>query len=717
MKHVSSKPLIWLLYAAFFATPFVVLIVSTDTFFPYIFYKNIVFRSLVEVMVISWALLAYLDPRYRIQWTPITLTLVGFIGVVAIADIFGVHPAKSIWSNYERMDGLVTLMHAGIYALVASVLFQKENILMWFLRTSLMVGGIVFILSFTQWLSGSGERVSSILGNPIYLAVYALFLIAIALVLALRAECHKWERVVYFVAVVAFAWMLYMTASRGAIIGLILGSITTASALAFSRVSIQRVRYIAISVLVLMSIGGGIFFIIKDSVFVQNNPVLQRFTTISLHEGTVFSRTVVWSIAWEAFKERPLLGWGQEGFGAVFSSHYDPRMYAQEPWFDRAHNVILEWLVTAGAFGLIAYSMVFVALVRGVWRARQLTHIQRWVLYGFLVAYVFHNLTVFDQLVSYMLFAIVVAWIASYESNASRDISEGETRDDTLPLWASTVCVVGILVFVWIVHAPEIRHNKTLLSAMRLHAQAQYEYDEGHVAEAVRTLGSSYRAFETALDLPSYKRQEVVEQLVLIGSHVLASPWVPTQDKARWYARAITSVRTEDTRYQYSARLPFLEARLHLMAGNINEEKRALEKAHARSPKKQDILIALSINARARGNVEEASAYARQAYELMPAYGKAAALYATDLYIRGEFEDADAIVAKTPSAGEESLLLQTLITRGDHDRAMHVWQEAYNYAPAGRKTRVAQALVQAYRRLGDTDRAQEVQQILMQNQY
>jgi len=714
MMRSSLQPLVWVLYAAFFATPFVVLIVNTDTFFPYIFYKNIAFRSLVEIMAVSWVVLAYFEPRYRIQWTPITLALVGFIGVVAAADMFGVHPGKSIWSNYERMDGLVTLVHVGAYALVASVLFQKERVVLWFLRVTLAVGGIVFVLSFLQWLSESGERVSSILGNPIYLAVYALFLIAIALVLALRAECHRWERFAYGMAAVAFAWMLYMTASRGAIIGLVLGSITTASALALSGNTARRARQGALVFLVLLGIGLGTFFAIKDSALVQNNPVLHRFATISLNEGTVFARTVVWGIAWDAFKERPLLGWGQEGFGAAFSSHYDPRMYAQEPWFDRAHNVILEWLVTAGALGLIAYGVVLVALARGIWRAQRLTHEQRWTLYGFLVAYIFHNLTVFDQLVSYLLFAVIVAWIAGYERRAPNEEPALAESENSLPLWASVAFAVVIVALVWVVHIPEIRHNKTLLLAMQLHARSSYEHAQGRTDEALQALGASYQAFEKALSSSPYKKQEVVEQLTLIALRVLSSSWVPTQDKALWYARTITALRAEDARYQYSARLPFLEARVHRAAGNLVEEKKALERALARSPKKQDILIELSQNARARGDGEEAHAFARQAYELMPEYGKAAALYAADLYVRGAFEQADAVVAKTPSAGEEPMLLDVLIALGEHERAMRTWQEAYTHAPAGRRARVAQVLVQAYRRLGDADRAQEVQQLLMQ---
>ena len=61
------------------------------------------------------------------------------------------------------------------------------------------------------------------------------------------------------------------------------------------------------------------------------------------------------AMAIKGFIEKPILGWGQEGFNFVFNKYYDPRMYTQEPWFDRAHNTYLDWLIVGGALGLLSY--------------------------------------------------------------------------------------------------------------------------------------------------------------------------------------------------------------------------------------------------------------------------------------------------------------------------------------------------------------------------
>ena len=68
-------------------------------------------------------------------------------------------------------------------------------------------------------------------------------------------------------------------------------------------------------------------------------------------EQTTKSRFQIWGMAIEGFKENPLLGWGQDNFNLVFNKYYDSRLYDQEPFFDRAHNVFLDWLIAGGIVG------------------------------------------------------------------------------------------------------------------------------------------------------------------------------------------------------------------------------------------------------------------------------------------------------------------------------------------------------------------------------
>ena len=105
----------WVMYGSVFMVPFVLLIVSGSMFFPYITGKNFAFRILVEIGFTAWVLLMLIDQAYRPRLSYIWYAILGLLGVMFIANIFGEYSPKSFWSNYERMEGWVTLLHFAMY--------------------------------------------------------------------------------------------------------------------------------------------------------------------------------------------------------------------------------------------------------------------------------------------------------------------------------------------------------------------------------------------------------------------------------------------------------------------------------------------------------------------------------------------------------------------------------------------------------------------------
>ena len=95
---------------------------------------------------------------------------------------------------------------------------------------------------------------------------------------------------------------------------------------------------------------GGIFLSIRKTTFVEKSQTLNRLASISFEEFKTEARFTVWGMAIQGFKENPVLGYGEENFNLVFNKYYDPRIYNQEQWFDRAHNVFLDWLIAGGLF-------------------------------------------------------------------------------------------------------------------------------------------------------------------------------------------------------------------------------------------------------------------------------------------------------------------------------------------------------------------------------
>src|SRR5688572_14827432 len=107
---LTNKILRYIAIGGIFLIPFVPLIISPSLFFPFITGKNFAFRIIVEIIFFAWLILALRDSAYRPKVSWISYALLFFLAVVGIADIFSENAFKSFWSNFERMEGYVTLL-------------------------------------------------------------------------------------------------------------------------------------------------------------------------------------------------------------------------------------------------------------------------------------------------------------------------------------------------------------------------------------------------------------------------------------------------------------------------------------------------------------------------------------------------------------------------------------------------------------------------------
>src|SRR3989344_2119325 len=291
------------------AVLFVPLFVSDSMFFPFITAKNFPFRIIVEI-------------------------LAALFGVIALATVFGVDVSRSFWSNYERMEGLLGQLHIFAYFLILISVFKTEKDWWRFFHisflASLLVGGYALLqLAGTLQIHQGSTRIDATLGNATYFAVYLLFHVFLALYYFLKAPERAWK-VAYAALFLFEVFLLYQTATRGAILGFIGGIIIFGLLYGFlSKEKTARIFALgAVSVIILAALG---FYLARDSQLVQGNETLRRLRNISLADDTTQSRFYIWNMSFQAFKERPILGWGPENFTVIFSKYFDPRMLKQEP--------------------------------------------------------------------------------------------------------------------------------------------------------------------------------------------------------------------------------------------------------------------------------------------------------------------------------------------------------------------------------------------------
>lgn len=649
----------WGVYTGLFAVLFIPFLVFDNLFFPFITSKGFAFRFIVEAIFVMWAVLALSKVGYRPRFSTLMGVGAAFLGTLLISVFLSQNPEKSFWSNFERMEGWILMAHLGAYFTVLVSMFRTEKLWKYFFNTSIGVSialGLYGLLQIAGYLTinQGGVRVDATFGNATYLAVYMLFHVFLTLLAFVKWSPSRLMQFFYGVALLLQVSMIFFAATRGTTLGLLGGLLLSGLLFTLFAKGQKQLRRAGIGILagIVLLVGG--FLAIKDTAFIQEHPVFSRFANISLSEAE--TRFTIWSMALEGGMERPLFGWGQESFNYIFAKYYDPSLYAQEPWFDRAHNAYLDWFVAGGFPALILYLTLFVIALWYLWRPGSPFQIgEQALLTGVLAGYGFHNLFVFDNLMSYVMLLTVFGYILYRHTDT---FSAPEThRIPTLSrenhrLIAGGVALAMFVGLFSVINAPGIARATYLI-------QALVPQDAG--------IEENVRYFERATTGDGLGSQEAHEQFGQFAVQVQggAAQGIPPALLTTITEKATAAFEGEVARYPEDPRLQLFLGVLYRAQGMHDEAEAAFLAARTLSPEKQSILFELGFNELVRGNAEDALPYFEEAYNLAPAYDQAR-LYLAAAYIRaGEKESAQALLEErygTALVNDDSIVQAYLVT-------------------------------------------------------
>ena len=616
MTQMNKQILRNIVFAGLFLVPFVPFLVSSSFFFPFVTTKAFAWRIIVEVIFATWVLLALLDANYRPKRSIILYSIFAFLIIIGLADIFGTAPAKSFWSNFERMEGFISLLHLGVFFIVISSVFKEIDWKRWWnaslIASFLMVGYCVLQILGLKTINQGGVRVDGTLGNAIYLAVYMLFHMFMATLFLWREWRNVTLRWIYGLLILAQGFILYFTATRGAILGLIGGLFVIALLNIRNRESLlMKKASVALLSLLVVVIGG--FLLVKDTTFVRNNQVLSRFSSLNTGELKTQGRYFVWPMAIEGWKEKPILGWGQENFNFIFQEHYRPEMFRLEPWFDRAHNIFLDWLVAGGLVGLIAYMFLYFSMLYLIWwRSPSLSYTEKSIITGLIAAYFFHNFFVFDHLISYILFFSLLAYVHHVNESGSswdRVITPIQSRV------ALPIITMLLISGIYFINIKPIIANTSLLEAFKI---IQTSGDMNVAAENYR------KAYEWSY----LGRTEVIEHTAANTAVILTSN-ISIEEKNAFFSfvRDAITKQEEDKSLETDARYQLLAGSFFSTTGLLEEALAHLNKAQELMPNKQQVYFEIGsayINNEKPLLALEAF---KRAYDLAPEYFDAKQAY------------------------------------------------------------------------------------------
>ena len=95
------------------------------TYYPFVVGKALYSRALIEIAFGIWVVLALRYPSYRAPRSRLLLILGVYVLVALVASQLGVSPQRSLWSTYERMQGVVDLVHWFAFTWVLVSVFRS----------------------------------------------------------------------------------------------------------------------------------------------------------------------------------------------------------------------------------------------------------------------------------------------------------------------------------------------------------------------------------------------------------------------------------------------------------------------------------------------------------------------------------------------------------------------------------------------------------------
>jgi hypothetical protein len=347
-----------------------------------------------------------------------------FLAFGLVSTVLSPFPIRSLIGHEITADGLLYwFLMAGFVLTNNLVLKQYPNLLHWQLR-GILVGATLVALSIYPQLANwkldytvhSGQlwtETEHILVTAVYRdhqpiglyshRGYAAFTLAIASVLSLGAlQSFLLPARVALPVMILCAVTLSLAKVRGAIAAMLAGWLFLALS-APQHAPTKRT-------LILLSLIGVLSFSwvtverrVRDADIYASTPfgvAVKHFTS---------DRVYLWQKTWSRFLERPWIGWGLNGYSIADATELCPEetfpvvledYYVQcqsqslqtttiEIKAIKAHNILLDWMISIGIPGTISYISLILSSIQGNKESQGIR-------LGLLICYQFYGITWFD---------------------------------------------------------------------------------------------------------------------------------------------------------------------------------------------------------------------------------------------------------------------------------------------------------------------------------
>lgn len=462
-----EKTLSFLALTALFLTP---LAFFSGRLFPFITSKTFFFMGFAELCFFLWVYVIATVPEYRLSKKQLQWFLIpgALLVTLTISALMAPNQNMAFWSSFERGTGLIFLYHCFAFSFVIASLVRVhgQEFFSKVLQVVFYSGIIVALSTFISahvinipslFLLGKTDS-ADLFGNSSHSAAYLLFSLFLGCVLVFHQ--YRKKRSLFWILLgmgIIFLSPL-LDHARAVLGGIVVGAFVSVCIWLIIKQG-KRMHRIAGSVML------GLILIGTASV-----SILVLKPTTRLHQAfiaaTTDSRFIFWDTAIQGIKERPVLGWGPENYGVVFTKYFNPKILepgsTYEVWVDKIHNIVLESFVSGGFIGGILYLGFFGLLIFTpfyLYKRKKLEASDTAVFVGLAFAYLLQGMVFFDTVVAYIvlfsLFGLLSGSVPTALGGQTLSTTQTRVTDTSTKITIVILCVAGFVgCWFYFVHQP-----------------------------------------------------------------------------------------------------------------------------------------------------------------------------------------------------------------------------------------------------------------------
>lgn len=464
MDQRIENLIIFVIKIGIFFCLFTPLIIYNGVSYPTIFPKTIFFRTIVEIIFIFYILLILFKKQYLPKLSPLFLSILVFMGILTISSIFGINPYRSFWGTGERSEGLITFFHLLLFFTILISVFKEKNDWFRFLKFTVFISFLVGLSAIIQKLrifsfySTDPSRPSGVLGNPDFVPGFLIFGIFLALYFILQEK--KWTgKILYGIIFFVNTIVLILTQTRSGWVGISFGFafLLVFFFLFYQKKFFKPRRTILFGILITL-LFALVVSLNQDKPIISENQYFNRFFSILDYQRALKDRFIPWQISLQAFKERPLLGWGLESYNFVYDKYFKTDYLPTFPGgggFDRVHNKIFDLLIEGGILLLLGYLLIFFLIFyylfkypKGQAYGDNFNPSASFIFAALFIAYFIQNLFVFDTLSTHISFFLVLGFLNNFGSRFPEILKVKKEVDNLSFGCKKLVLIFGFIIFI-----------------------------------------------------------------------------------------------------------------------------------------------------------------------------------------------------------------------------------------------------------------------------